>query len=192
MNQCSTVLFDHAAPADDRPLLLDGFASTIAQLVRTMFRLDLYLLTILWSELGTIVVKQYWRNLERLRLCQSRLTDFEKIDQASGIYLEITTEGILLRELRDIMNELHIIMEIYFQQLRVAKDFSKSLHMLCREESFSDPGDILQELRRILGSLNDRQAGAPTNGDIHAITSLDTQGILRQERSIPNSTLKKS
>jgi hypothetical protein len=62
--------------------------------------------------------------------------------------------------------------------------------MLYGEESFSDPGDILQGLRRILGSLNDRQAGALTNGDIHAITSLDTQGIMRQERSIPNSTKK--
>jgi hypothetical protein len=39
MNQCSTVFFDHTAPADDRPLVLDGFASTIAQLVRPMFRL---------------------------------------------------------------------------------------------------------------------------------------------------------
>jgi hypothetical protein len=37
MNQCSTVFFDHAALADDRPPLLDGFASTIAQLVRPMF-----------------------------------------------------------------------------------------------------------------------------------------------------------
>jgi hypothetical protein len=142
--------------------------------------------------MGTIVVEKYWRNLERLSLRQSRLTDFEKIDQASGIYLDITTEGILLRELRDIMDELHIMMEIYLQQLRVAKDFSKSLHTLCGQESFSDPGDILQELRRVLGSLNDRQVGAPTNGDIHAITSLDTQGIMKQERSIPNSTLKKA
>ena len=142
--------------------------------------------------MGTMAVEKSRRDLERFSLRQSRLTDFEKIDQASGIYLDITLEGILLRELRDIMDELHIMMEIYLQQLRVAKDFSKSPHTLCGQESFSDPGNILQELRRILGSLNDRQVGAPTNGDIHAITSLDTQGIMRQERSIPNSTLKKA
>jgi hypothetical protein len=93
--------------------------------------------------MGTIVVEKYWGNLERLSLRQSRLTDFEKIDQASEIYLDITTEGILLRELRDIVDELHIMMEIYLQQLRVAKDFSKSLHTLCGQESFSDSGDIL-------------------------------------------------
>jgi Mg2+ and Co2+ transporter CorA len=111
IDQCSRVFFDRTKPLDQRPEVMDLFASAIGSV----------------TEHTTIAYESFWRNMEirSMKIAQNGTNG-----SAKHSYLDINPEGTLLRESQDVAEELQIMLKIYNQQLHVVRDFRKILgHM---------------------------------------------------------------
>jgi hypothetical protein len=82
-----------------------------------------------------VAVEGFWRHGERTNLDGPNMTEYEGIEAAARIYLNIKPEARLLREAQDIVEELHMMDRIYLQQLRVARLFSNTLNGLNEQQS---------------------------------------------------------
>ncbi|KAH8803024.1 hypothetical protein F5884DRAFT_888135 [Xylogone sp. PMI_703] len=140
IDQCSRVFFDRTKPVDERPEVMDLFASAIGNI----------------TELTTIAHETFWRNMEM------RAMKFELVssDHTNQKYLDINPEGVLLREAQDIAEELRIMLRIYNQQYRVVKDLRKALgHMNGESKNERD------EIRHLMKLLEMWQSRNPNAAD---------------------------
>jgi hypothetical protein len=145
------------------------------------------------SEMKTIAFEGFWRHLENMHLNNPRLTDIEAMEASARIYLDVNPEGTLLREAHDIMDELRMMVRIYFQQLRVTKHFSKNLQDLNEQEAPLTSTELLRGLNRTLEVMSSRQTstntGTASDGDIHGIIPHTNEEAAGLHRPIPESTL---
>lgn len=130
IDQCSRVFFDRTKPLDQRPEVMDLFASAIGNV----------------TEHTTIAYECFWRNME-IRAMKSAPSG--AIGTTNHKYLDINPEGTLLRESQDIAEELQIMLRIYNQQLHVVRDFRKILgHMNGESKNETDEVRTLMRLLR--------------------------------------------
>ncbi|KUJ13404.1 uncharacterized protein LY89DRAFT_721425 [Mollisia scopiformis] len=127
IDQCSRVFFDRTKPLDQRPEVMDLFASAIGNV----------------TERTTIAYECFWRNME------IRGMRFASPGTNNHSYLNINPEGTLLRESQDVAEELQIMLRIYNQQLHVVRDFRKILgHMNGESKNETDEVRTLIKLLR--------------------------------------------
>ncbi|KAF8849052.1 hypothetical protein BDZ45DRAFT_753177 [Acephala macrosclerotiorum] len=130
IDQCSRVFFDRTKPLDQRPEVMDLFASAIGRM----------------TEHTTIAYESFWRNMEirSMKIAQNGTNGSSKHS-----YLDINPEGTLLRESQDVAEELQIMLKIYSQQLHVVRDFRKILgHMNGESKNETDEVRTLIKLLR--------------------------------------------
>ncbi|RDL33145.1 uncharacterized protein BP5553_08584 [Venustampulla echinocandica] len=139
IDQCSRVFFDRTKPLDQRPEVMDIFASAIGRV----------------TERTTIAYESFWLNMQ-LRSLNPPPYGTENTDHR---YPDINLEGTLLREVQDIAEELQIMLRIYNQQLHVVKDLRKALgHM--NGESKNEP-DEMRSLVKLMELWQNQNANNP-------------------------------
>jgi hypothetical protein len=130
IDQCSSVFFDRTKPLDQRPEVMDLFASAIGGV----------------TEHTTIAYESFWRNME---IRSMKIAQNSTSGSAKHPYLDINPEGTLLRESQDVAEELQIMLKIYNQQLHVVRDFRKVLgHMNGESKNETDEVRTLIKLLR--------------------------------------------
>ncbi|CZR52676.1 uncharacterized protein PAC_02553 [Phialocephala subalpina] len=130
IDQCSRVFFDRTKPLDQRPEVMDLFASAIGSV----------------TEHTTIAYESFWRNME---IRSMKIAQNSTSGSAKHSYLDINPEGTLLRESQDVAEELQIMLKIYNQQLHVVRDFRKILgHMNGESKNETDEVRTLIKLLR--------------------------------------------
>ncbi|RYP46241.1 hypothetical protein DL768_007508 [Monosporascus sp. mg162] len=105
VDQCSRVFFDRTKPLDERPEVMDLFASAIGHV----------------TEMTSIAYDNFWR-ITALN-AKNMLPN-----NVGSSYLNINPEGVLLKEAQDIAEELQIMKRVYTEQLNVVKDFKRHLY----------------------------------------------------------------
>lgn len=139
IDQCSRVFFDRTKPLDQRPEVMDLFASAIGNV----------------TERTTIAYECFWRNME------IRGMRFTSPGTSNHSYLNINPEGTLLRESQDVAEELQIMLRIYNQQLHVVRDFRKILgHMNGESKNETD------EVRTLIKLLRQNPLAAGDKGQV--------------------------
>ncbi|RYO94597.1 hypothetical protein DL762_000489 [Monosporascus cannonballus] len=98
IDQCSCVFFDRASPLDQRPEIMDLFASAIGTV----------------TEMTTIAYHAFWRAL--------------RTGNIGARILNFNPEGVLFTESEDIAEELEIMKRVYSEQLKVVKDFNRHIY----------------------------------------------------------------
>jgi len=124
-----------------------------------------------------------------MHLNNPHLTNIEAIESLARIYLDVNPEGKLLREAHDIMDELRMMVRIYFHQLRVTKHFSKNLYDLNEQEAPLTSKELLQGVNRNLETISSRQMGNNLDSDMHSIMPYTVEEPARLRKPIPDSTL---
>ncbi|KAL8375857.1 hypothetical protein RB595_007131 [Gaeumannomyces hyphopodioides] len=120
INQCSAVFFDRTKPLDQRPEVIDMFSSAIGHV----------------TEMTTIAYSSFWANTMVQNMLHSNPKPAYSFGQQSESksqrhYLNINPEGTLLREGRDIAEELQIMHRVFGQQCQAVKEFHRHLdHMV--------------------------------------------------------------
>ncbi|CZR63756.1 uncharacterized protein PAC_13653 [Phialocephala subalpina] len=144
IDQCSRVFFDRTKPFDQRPEVLDLFASAISNV----------------AEHTSIANESFWRNTA---LCEtfSGVDDLD-VDREFS-YLGINPEGRIFREAQDIAEELQIMISIYDQQVRVVSAFRSTLRQLNGEPK--DDDDVPMTLKENSCYLTGSSAPASSPGD---------------------------
>jgi hypothetical protein len=137
----------------------------------------------------TIAFEGFWRHLDKMHLNNPRPASIEEIEESARIYLDVNPEGMLLREAHDIMDELRMMARIYFQQLRVAKHFSKNLQDLNEQTAPLTSKELLQGVNRNLEVMSSRQVGTKLDSDMNPIVPHSDENAARLQRSIPDGTL---
>ncbi|RYP76353.1 hypothetical protein DL771_001792 [Monosporascus sp. 5C6A] len=107
IDQCSRVFFDRTKPLDERPEVMDLFASAIGDV----------------TEMTSIAYDSFWKHtaLHAKNMLPNRPHN------AGHKYLNINPEGVLFKEAQDIAEELKIMKRVYTEQLNVVKDFKRHL-----------------------------------------------------------------
>ncbi|KAK8037255.1 CorA-like Mg2+ transporter protein [Apiospora marii] len=135
VDQCSRVFFDRTKPLDQRPEVMDIFASAIAHV----------------DQMTAVAYDTFWRN--------TNLYNKDPLRKVVGTkYLDINPEGALLKEAQDIAEELKMMKRIYNEQLKVVKDFKRHLiHPQGRQVGKGDSASQLQKLLLDLIEPKDKQ-----------------------------------
>ncbi|RYP79475.1 hypothetical protein DL770_006656 [Monosporascus sp. CRB-9-2] len=107
IDQCSRVFFDRTKPLDERPEVMDLFASAIGDV----------------TEMTSIAYDSFWKHTD----LQAKNMLPNSPRNAGNKYLNINPEGILFKEAQDIAEELKIMKRIYTEQLNVVKDFKRHI-----------------------------------------------------------------
>ena len=125
IDQCSRVFFDRTKPLDQRPEVMDLFASAIGHVVSLPYIVlvtptDHYHQT----EMTSIAYDTFWRHTAIH--AGNMMTETQS--SVGNKYLDINPEGLLFMEAQDIAEELKIMKRIYSEQLSVTKDLKRHLH----------------------------------------------------------------
>ncbi|KLU81147.1 hypothetical protein MAPG_00242 [Magnaporthiopsis poae ATCC 64411] len=147
IDQCSGVFFDRTKPLDQRPEVIDIFGSAIGHV----------------TELTAIAYDTFWRNtsLHSRNILPSGPGPASSSDQhresknTSQRYLDINPEGTLLREGRDIAEELKIMHRVFRQQWQAVKDFRRHLNQLASGDGRHGRGPGEQAVQSLVRSLAD-------------------------------------
>lgn len=132
LDECFDTFFSRAKTADKRPQVMDVFAESIGRVVRPPRICAFFLvpgsmrtLTFFQTNKQAIAFKHLWQLSERLTsIYQSGIED--KVDPALILaLLNVTPEAELQREIRDIIDELDIILHISKQQNDMITRFVK-------------------------------------------------------------------
>ncbi|KAM0813428.1 hypothetical protein AB5N19_13422 [Seiridium cardinale] len=107
MDQCSRVFFDRTKPLDQRPEVMDLFASAIGNV----------------TEHTRIAYDNFWWHTA---LDSQNMIPTQN-ESVRHKYLDINPEGVILKEAQDIAEELMIMKRVYNEQLKVVKDFTRHL-----------------------------------------------------------------
>ncbi|KAL2063961.1 hypothetical protein VTL71DRAFT_4455 [Oculimacula yallundae] len=111
LDQCSRVFFDRTKTADRQPQAMDLFASAIGDVTYKQ----------------TIAYDHFWATaLQVSHIYKSKDPVDDAEDKAKSL-LDINPEGKLLREIKDILDEIHIMTNIKKKQQRVFKQFRKHI-----------------------------------------------------------------
>ncbi|KAL8367529.1 hypothetical protein RB599_003421 [Gaeumannomyces hyphopodioides] len=141
IDQCSSVFFDRTKPLDQRPEVIDIFGSAIGHVTdMTAITYDLF-----WSS-SSAYRGEIFSSGFRSASSSDQQRESKKTNQR---YLDINPAGALLREGRDIAEELKIMHRVFSQQWQVVKDFRRYLGQLAR----CGRGGGKETLRSLIKSL---------------------------------------
>jgi uncharacterized coiled-coil DUF342 family protein len=98
-----------------------------------------------------------------------RIKDEEEINHQR--LLDINPEGELLREIKDILDELHMIMKVYNEQHAVASDFSAHIQQIggrnkeVKEKTKNQALRLVKEISRRKGEIHELTRAADRTAD---------------------------
>jgi hypothetical protein len=151
MDQCSRVFFDRAVSRDNRPEVMDIFSTAIGDVVcRKPNVLHSPFTNAQQTDRSTKAYNEFWelimpdshRYREMLNkgpkeiwpyltdAARRKLDKMKNEDALLEQLLDINPEGELLREIKDIQDELHMMTKVYSQQQAVVKEFVTHLDQL--------------------------------------------------------------
>ncbi|RYP46525.1 hypothetical protein DL768_007272 [Monosporascus sp. mg162] len=136
VDQCSRVFFDRTKPLDERPEVMDLFASAIGHI----------------TDMTTIAYDVFWRAL--------------RTGNVGKKALDLNPEGVLFREAQDIAEELKIMKKTYTEQLKVVKDFKRHLFDPLGKDKQGEIAllkQLLLEMTKNQAASND--GNAPSEGE---------------------------
>jgi hypothetical protein len=116
IDQCSRVFFDRTKTADRQPQVMDLFANAIGDVANKQ----------------TIAYEHFWHYTQQA----SEIYKAKDMVEASGMakaFLDINPEGKLVREIKDILDELNIMIQIKKHQERVLAEFMKHVNHISEE-----------------------------------------------------------
>lgn len=134
MDQCSRVFFDRAVSRDNRPEVMDIFSTAIGDVTDRS--------TKAYNEFWELIMPDSHRYREMLNrdpkeiwpyltdAARRKLDKMKNEDALLEQLLDINPEGELLREIKDIQDELHMMTKVYSQQQSVVKEFVAHLDQL--------------------------------------------------------------
>ncbi|KAK8004927.1 hypothetical protein PG990_010964 [Apiospora arundinis] len=138
--QCSRVFFDRTKPLDQRPEVMDIFASAIAHV----------------DQMTAVAYDTFWRH--------TKLYNKNMLPKTIGTkYLDINPEGALLKEAQDIAEELKMMKRIYNEQLKVVKDFKRHLHY--PQGRRTEKADSAYQIQKLLLDLVSPRDKPPHNDE---------------------------
>ena len=119
---------------------------------------------------------------ENIILQQQAIVD--DVEEQAKSLLDINPEGDLSREIKDVLDELHIMLNIKSKQQRVLKDFQKHIkYILAPEISMEE--DIETALK-----IPDNQKTASANGDTDKTGDQGNTGDTGEKAVIDSQALK--
>ncbi|KAK7974435.1 hypothetical protein PG989_016283 [Apiospora arundinis] len=140
IDQCSRVFFDRTKPLDQRPEVMDIFASAIAHV----------------DQMTAVASDTFWRH--------TKLYNKNMLPKTIGTkYLDINPEGALLKEAQDIAEELKMMKRIYNEQLKVVKDFKRHLHY--PQGRRTEKADSAYQIQKLLLDLVSARDKPPHNNE---------------------------
>jgi hypothetical protein len=122
IDQCSRVFFDRTKTADRQPRVMDLFANAIGDVANKQ----------------TIAYEHFWHYTQQA----SEIYKSKDLVETSGmakVLLDINPEGKLVREIKDILDELNIMIQIKKHQERVLAEFVKHANHI--SEELQNPSD---------------------------------------------------
>lgn len=134
VDQCSKVFFDRSRPLGLQPNLLDNFADAIRGVVRHTFS-SVEIIISLTSYQTYMQAAAFDQFLTYTHIASADYNLREKSGSTSNYHntlLNINPEGNLLKEVKDILDELHILTRIQIQQQVVAETFVRNLQHILR------------------------------------------------------------
>lgn len=194
IDQCSRVFFDRTVPRDNRPDVIDMFANAIGDVVSTHIRTrdDLANCPSKTAK-STKAYLDFWELIlpdsERYQKMLSRHSIWEVIaikaknspkakdplktynDITLNTLLDINPEGELLKEIKDIQDELHMITKIFNEQHTVADDFSTFLQKLggkskeISQKTRDDAKQLVKEISRRRAEITELTKAAGRTAD---------------------------
>ncbi|KAE9377252.1 hypothetical protein N431DRAFT_542622 [Stipitochalara longipes BDJ] len=135
IDQCSRFFFDRYAPRDNRPEVLDIFSTAIGDVTdkATNAYNNFWDLirpnTAHYRETLKLAAEKNvwaWSHEEAKHLIQEAQKDKQLLEQL----LDINPEGELLKEVKDILDELHMMTKVFSEQHIVVKDLFAHLQQL--------------------------------------------------------------
>jgi hypothetical protein len=129
IDQCSRVFFDRTKTADRQPRVMDLFANAIGEVTNKQ----------------TIAYDHFWHYTRRA----SEIYKSKDMVETSGMakaLLDINPEGKLVREIKDILDELNIMIQIKKHQERVLSEFMKHANHIS-EELRNNAGEKIEDKR---------------------------------------------
>jgi hypothetical protein len=136
IDECSKVFFDRAKTADRQPQMMDLFAEAIGKVVGfhcENTNID-SVLTRLQNNKTTIAYEHFWEITRRLSKVYKDISIDDDVEERAKSLLDINPEGDLSREIKDILDELHIMINIKSKQQRVLKEFQKHVEYILAPE----------------------------------------------------------
>jgi hypothetical protein len=154
------VFFDRTQPTDLQPQVIDSFANAIGKVVIILLLGKIYLNTdVNQTHKQTVALDHFWEctQLVSKGYNSREETAFTSVKKWQDTLLDINPEGDLLREIKDILDELFIINLIKTQEETVIRTFVKNCQRL---QNWSNFGEIVSRSDRSspgLGSMKLKQ-----------------------------------
>ncbi|CAG8962177.1 hypothetical protein HYFRA_00005226, partial [Hymenoscyphus fraxineus] len=139
IDQCSRGFFHRTQSEDLQPQVMDAFANAIGRVTHKQ----------------SMAYNHFW---ECTRLASRRYASREKPDhgtakKSQNVLLDINPEGELLREIKDIIEEISIMMQIKKQEENVARAFTKAVKALIQKPEPKPSANSLESEVSSIGSL---------------------------------------
>ncbi|PVH76685.1 hypothetical protein DL98DRAFT_464692 [Cadophora sp. DSE1049] len=165
IDQCSRVFFDRTKTADRQPQVMDLFASAIGNVTNGQ----------------TIAYEHFWETTQQVSKIYKSKDPVDDAEDKAKSLLDINPEGKLLREIKDILDELHIMINIKKKQHRVFKQFRKHV-----EYMIAPPLSLAKEIgtarqKKITGDTDSDDDDSRTSGK--AIKRVDSIEREKMEKS---------
>jgi hypothetical protein len=129
IDQCSRVFFDRTKTADRQPRVMDLFANAIGDVANKQ----------------TIAYEHFWHYTQQVSEIYKSRNMVETGVMAKAL-LDINPEGKLVREIKDILEELNIMIQIKKHQERVLAEFMKHVNHIS-EELRKNAEEIVEDRR---------------------------------------------
>ncbi|KAI0185285.1 hypothetical protein EV127DRAFT_515449 [Xylaria flabelliformis] len=137
IDQCSRVFFERTKPLDQRPEVMDLFASAIGQV----------------TEQTTVAYESFWHNLS----IESSINPSVDGNISNPRRLDINPEGVILQEAQDIAEELRMMSQVFTDQWKVTKDLKRYLKYP-EGEGIEQPRELAALEKLIVRLLNQRDS----------------------------------
>ncbi|KAI0024073.1 hypothetical protein F4780DRAFT_769011 [Xylariomycetidae sp. FL0641] len=163
LDECSKTFFDRTKFVDDQPQVLESFSKAIGNL----------------SHQQTVAAERLWRWTDEASVVYRSQGSADKPDLHVPL-LDIQPEGKLEREIKDIIEELDIMLHIVKTHKEISKRFiANAQHMLDPEAEFEDKKYMTHRNR--WEASRQRRRGSVSQRDLHTIQEQEQEREHRQE-----------
>ncbi|KAI0862286.1 hypothetical protein F4860DRAFT_123398 [Xylaria cubensis] len=152
IDQCSRVFFERTKPLDQRPEVMDLFASAIGHV----------------TEQTTVAYESFWRNLS----IESSINPSVDGNISHHRRLDINPEGVILQEAQDIAEELRMMGQVFTDQWKVTKDLKRYLKY--PEGEGNEQPRELAALEKLIVRLLSQQDSVKQHSPDTSVNSQDT------------------
>jgi hypothetical protein len=134
LSECTKTIFDRTRTLDRRPRVLDMFLETIGQVVNSFFAskrtpmMNILAYIKAQAHKETIAFNKVWESAEKLRraIAAPGAAAISEISTLHVQLLNIAPEALLQREIRDVLDELGIMIHLVKEQKSVLDMFCKN------------------------------------------------------------------